>query len=72
MNGMRMTKILSALGALFSVAAATFLLLAPPGAAPSQASEEVATACRVVESPLDEGYGITRMEKHEVCAPDRR
>ena len=68
-----MKKIIPTFGALVVIVVVALALLTPPSAAPSQASEETAAVvCRTVETPLDEGYGVTSMVKHEVCAPETR
>ncbi len=43
------------------------VLLMTPGSTKVEASEEVASACRTVPVPLDEGYSISRVEMRELC-----
>ena len=48
-----------------------FLALAyfnAPGASPVEAAEG-ASACRVMEVALDEGYGVSRTELRKICKP---
>ncbi len=62
-----MTKLLSTFGFFAGVALLALAFLNPPSVGPSQAREDSASACRTVEVPLDEGYGITKVESREVC-----
>jgi hypothetical protein len=62
-----MTKFLSTL-VIFGGALMVALYLNAQGVGRVEAREEPAqTVCRNVEVPLDEGYGISRMELRSVC-----
>ena len=66
-----MTKFLSVFGFFGGVALLGALYLNAPVAGPVEAREEGKISCRMVEVALDEGYGVTRTELRNVCAPAR-
>ena len=67
-----MTKLLSTFGFFAGVALLALALLNPPSIGASQAREETSTACRTVQVPLDEGYGISQVESREICGSTQR
>ena len=61
-----MIRMLSTLG-FFAGIALLLLAFFNPQTVGSLAAREDATGCRTVQVPLDEGYGISRVESREVC-----
>ncbi len=62
-----MKKMLSTFGFCAGVALLTLMVLNIPTVAPSNASETAGSACRMVEMPIDEGYGVSPVELRQVC-----
>jgi hypothetical protein len=62
-----MTKVLSTFGFCAGICLLTLAFLNPPAVGSLQAREKMASTCRMVEVPVDEGYGITQTETREVC-----
>ena len=62
------TKLASALGLSAALAALGLFFLTPSGAASVEARASDGPAhCQTVETAIDEGYGVSRTEKHRVC-----
>jgi hypothetical protein len=65
-----MIRMLSAFG-FFAGIALLLLAFFNPQTVGSLAASEDSSGCRTVQVPLDEGYGISRVESREVCGSAR-
>jgi hypothetical protein len=68
-----MTRVISIIGLIASLAMIFAAYVETPEAASveSAATETLGEGCVIREVALDEGYGVTRMEKHIVCPKER-
>ncbi len=65
-----MIRMLSTLG-FFAGIALLLLAFFNPQTVGSLAAREDSAGCRTVQVPLDEGYGVSRVESREVCGAIR-
>jgi hypothetical protein len=67
-----MTRVISIIGLVVSLARIFAAYVETPEAASIEsAATETLGECVIREVALDEGYGVTRMEKHIVCPKER-
>ena len=68
-----MTRVISIIGLVATLAIMFAAYVETPEAASveSAATETLGEGCVTREVALDEGYGVTRMEKHIVCPKER-
>jgi hypothetical protein len=67
-----MAKLLSTFGFFIGLGLLAVAFLNPPSVGALQAREEIALACRTVDVPVDEGYGITEVVSQQVCGAAAR
>ena len=63
-----MSKLLSAFGFFVGLGLLTFAYFNPTLVGAPEAREQSVANCRIVEAPIDEGYGLTRYETRQVCS----